>query len=82
MKSPFLLVAGDQYYPERSDGDWVGFFDTYEEALTLVAEVKEDTFFSRGPRKGEVKSSKTYYKVDGRKRDWYEIINIETWTPS
>lgn len=32
MKKPFLLIAGDKYYPSSRTGDWKGCFKTYEEA--------------------------------------------------
>ena len=32
MIKPYLLIAGDQYYPSAYTGDWVKCFETYEEA--------------------------------------------------
>lgn len=32
MEKPFLLIAGDYYYPAGGTGDWFGFYETYEEA--------------------------------------------------
>lgn len=32
----FLLTAGDQYYPRSGSSDWIGFFETYEEAKAKV----------------------------------------------
>jgi len=32
MDKPFLLTCGENYYPCSSDGDWIGFFSTKEEA--------------------------------------------------
>jgi len=32
MKKPYLLIAGDNYYPSADTGDWKGCFETYEEA--------------------------------------------------
>ena len=28
----FLLIAGDDYYPSRRLGDWIGCFETREDA--------------------------------------------------
>jgi hypothetical protein len=28
----FLLIAGDHYYPRQGTGDWIGCFETEEEA--------------------------------------------------
>jgi hypothetical protein len=36
MPKYFLLTSGDQYYPESGDGDWKGFYETYEEAESQV----------------------------------------------
>ena len=30
MNKPFLLIAGDNYYPHQDTGDWRGCFETYE----------------------------------------------------
>ena len=32
----FLLIAGDNYYPSHRTGDWIGCFETYQEALNQI----------------------------------------------
>ena len=32
MKKPYLLIAGDKYYPSAYTNDWRGCFETYEAA--------------------------------------------------
>ena len=32
MKKRFLLIAGENYYPSEGTGDWIGCFETEEEA--------------------------------------------------
>jgi hypothetical protein len=32
----FLLMAGDNYYPSAGVGDWIGCFETEEEARSQV----------------------------------------------
>lgn len=32
MKKPFLLIAGDDYYPERSTYNWKGCYETFDAA--------------------------------------------------
>lgn len=32
MKKPYLLIAGDYYYPSADTDDWIGCFETYEAA--------------------------------------------------
>lgn len=38
MNKPFLLIAGDQYYPSAGTGDWRGCFKTYKEAMSVYLE--------------------------------------------
>jgi hypothetical protein len=38
---PYLLIAGDQYYPSSRTGDWIACFDTYEEAKEEVIDDDE-----------------------------------------
>jgi hypothetical protein len=45
MNKPFLLTAGANYYPCRGTGDWIGCFETAEEAQQKYAELfKEDEY--------------------------------------
>ena len=77
----FLLTAGDSYYPQSGDMDWVGIFETREEAEALISTKQEHEYFSRGPRKGQIKQSRTITSIHGKKVDWYEIIDLENWLP-
>lgn len=38
MKKPYLLIAGDKYYPLSQTGDWRGCFETYEKAEERLKE--------------------------------------------
>ena len=76
----YLLTAGCQYYPQRGDGDWLGFYDTYEEASSRVSRRESFTLFERGPRKGQVKETSTHDYVDDVPYDWVEIIDLQNWT--
>ena len=76
----YLLVAGDQYYPERGTGDWIGCFDTYKEAEALAVETEIKELFSIGARKGQDKSTRIKIIIDGSEYDWYEIIDLKEWT--
>lgn len=40
----YLLIAGDNYYPQSGTGDWIDFFDSYEEAKKEIEE-QEDGYF-------------------------------------
>lgn len=64
---PFLLMAGESYYPESGTGDWIGCFETMEEALAMVQKPPDDGF---GHRKYEI--NKVGY-------DWYHIVDLRHW---
>lgn len=70
MKKPFLLIAGDCYYPSDSTGDWIGCFSTREEAESKVR-----------PADGVVTLAKYQISNNGGQRnvDWYEIIDLRNW---
>ena len=36
----YLLIAGEDYYPRQGDADWIGCFETYEEAKSKALEIK------------------------------------------
>jgi hypothetical protein len=75
----FLLIAGNSYYPSHDTGDWIKCFETYEEARSQVEVKKHHTFFTKGKNKGEIKDTYESYIVNGRKRDWYEIVDLREW---
>jgi hypothetical protein len=85
MNKPYLLIAGDCYYPQGDTSDWIGCFSTYEEALEQVEFVVSHDYYTKGKNKGEIKSTHTTYKVKGgeygaRECDWYEIVDLREWT--
>lgn len=65
----FLLIAGEYYYPSNGTGDWIGCFETYEEALSQV-KVEEYDF------RGKICHA---YIVSGSERGWYEIVDLREW---
>lgn len=75
----YLLIAGDGYYPQSGTNDWVGCFENREQAEARVIKTQQHELFSRGPRKGQIKSTSEYYSVDGNQRDWYEIVDLMEW---
>ena len=62
MKKPFLLTAGEHYYPSCGDGDWIGFFGTREEAEKQVIKLPKEHLYK--------------YKIGKLMLDWYYISNI------
>lgn len=63
----YLLIAGDQYYPSASTGDWIDTFETFEEAKSMVI-----IAWSYG-------LNKDIFYINGLKYDWYEIVNLREW---
>jgi len=41
MNKPFLLIAGDKYYPQYGVGDWVGCYETIEDAEKACLEYQK-----------------------------------------
>jgi hypothetical protein len=56
-----------------------GAFETYEEARSQVEVKKHHTYFTKGKNKGEIKDTYESYIVNGRERDWYEIVDLREW---
>lgn len=83
MNRPYLLIAGSNYYPSAYTEDWIGCFETYEEAKQQVKLVKHETLYRSGKNKGKVKSTREDYEVSGgkypRNCEWYEIVDLREW---
>ncbi len=75
----YLLIAGHNYYPSSGSEDWIGCYDTHQEAEDKVKRTTVYEYFTRGPRKGLVKSTRLEYKVNGEDVDWYQIVNLGKW---
>ena len=43
---PYLLIAGDNHYPQSGTGDWIGCFATEEEAKTIWETLKSKHKYS------------------------------------
>ena len=77
---PFLLIAGDGYYPQQGTGDWIKCFATEREAQDAVAKIPIHNYYTKGKQKGEIKNTYYQYVVGSRKYDWYEIVDLRKWT--
>jgi hypothetical protein len=75
MAKYFLLTAGDQYYPSSGDGDWIDFFETYEEAESQITRDHKIIPVDYGDDINSVK-----YIINGRYYDWYYIIDLKSWS--
>jgi hypothetical protein len=75
MTKPYLLIAGDQYYPSAGTGDWIGCFETYEEAKREVVDVVVPKYGSK--KFGDKMVSK--HSIRGSEYEWCEIVDLREW---
>lgn len=61
----YLLIAGDNYYPQIGSGNWIATFETMEEAL---AEIHSEGEVDYGP-----------YEIRNKIYDWAIVINLLDW---
>lgn len=78
MNKPFLLIAGSSYYPDFGTGDWIARFETREEAEAKIAKEENTIPFTRGKKKGQVRSRWYSYIINSNKYDWYTIVDLNT----
>lgn len=76
MAKYFLLIAGDNYYPGSDTSDWKDTFKTYQEAEDKVKVIRHEELYTKGKKKGQVKSIWYTYEYNGLKYDWYKIIDL------
>jgi hypothetical protein len=41
---PYLLIAGDNFYPEAYTGDWIECYETKEEAIEKWEEISKQKY--------------------------------------
>lgn len=80
MTKPYLLIAGDDYYPSSGTDDWIDCYSTVEEAREQIEYIDHPEFFTKGKMKGQIKSNHITYKIGDRTFDWYDIIDLREWT--
>jgi hypothetical protein len=66
----FLLIAGQDYYPGRKTDDWVGCYNTKEEAESHITKT---SFEYKG------RTLNTYKVNNIDPVDWYDIVDLEEW---
>ena len=64
---PFLLIAGDWYYPASGIGNWIDTFSSKEEALQKIKVHYDDM------------SKDRLYKINDVSYEWYEIVDLREW---
>ena len=76
----FLLMAGDIYYPEGGTSDWIGCFETYEEAVSKVFTVEhKQRTITKGKLKVQEEITGKSYQIDGKNYDWWEVEDLQVW---
>lgn len=61
MNKPFLLIAGDYYYPGSGTSDWIGRYETEEDI----------------PKIGKRDSEYQEITIEGHGNfDWYSIVDL------
>lgn len=65
MLKPFLLTAGDTYYPCSGDLDWQGTYATKEEAERQITR--------------SIEYGCEVFTINGISFDWYKIIDLRKW---
>jgi len=78
-KNWYLLIAGECYYPNADTGDWIGCFPTMDAAKSKVTNIEHKRTITKGEKKGQEEVTHTTYVVNGRKCDWYEIVDLRDW---
>ena len=66
---PYLLIAGDNYYPSAYTGDWIECYETVEEAAEKWEELSKNKY-----------SNDWYEIVD--LREWMENTTFDTFGPT
>jgi len=80
----FLLIAGCGYYPQAGTDDWIGMFDTEQDAEQAVKKIPKHTYYTKGKDKGKVKDTYYSYGITHNgsyyeNYDWYEIVDLRKW---
>lgn len=77
MRKPFLLIAGENCYPEARTGDWIGCFETEEDALAVVNNEPFEHFFKGNKVTG--RSYKVSFNGSVKECDWFEVVDLRHW---
>jgi hypothetical protein len=76
---PYLLIAGEKYYPSYGTDDWKRCYATKEEAEAAVKKVEQPTYYTSGKMKGKLLKVFVHYEIDGGIYDWYDIVDLREW---
>ena len=68
MNKPYLLIAGEWYYPLCGTGDWIDTYISYEDAEKQIIYDISNRHLTNHT-----------YLINNKGYDWYKIVNLETW---
>lgn len=71
MKKPFLLTASEGYYPGSGTSDWIGCFETREEAESQITIINGDN--GRYDLQFEIKGGQSIHGGT------YDIVDLRDW---
>jgi hypothetical protein len=75
----FLLIAGDNFYPEADTRDWIGCFPTFDAARAQVTNIDHKRTITKGAKKGQEEVTHTSHSINGREYDWFDIVDLRDW---
>jgi hypothetical protein len=75
----FLLIVGNDCGRLLGTEDWIGCFSTREEAEAQIKWEEICEYYSKGPRKGQIKKTLKNLSVNGINIYWYNIVDLEEW---
>ena len=68
----FLLISGEDYYPQWKTEDWIKTYETLEEAQNQIKEIPN--------RWGDENlHTENSYLINGHTYDWYKIVDLREW---
>lgn len=67
---PFLIIAGQDYYPQWETKDWIKTYETLEEAINQIKEI---------PNRFGYQDEENSYLINNHKYDWYKIVDLREW---
>ena len=79
MPKYFLLIAGTHYYPGHGTDDWIGTYETEEEAEAQVKIEETHEYYQSGKNKGKIKETNRTYIIKDDNFGWYDIVDLREW---
>ena len=75
----FLLIAGNSYYPQVGTDNWIGCFETFEEANSKASIIEHKRVITRGKNKGQEEITGKSYRIGESIFDWFDVVDLRKW---